>query len=95
MVRGIDPALEARVSSIGDAMREGRLSDLEPGSNRIVLGRMLAYQLQVGVGDTVTVMIPGTASAAGGSDRSCRGCRNSRSWEFSRSVCRSTTACWR
>jgi lipoprotein-releasing system permease protein len=61
IVRGIDPAMESSVSSIGDAMREGKLSDLTPGSNNIVLGRMLAYQLQVGVGDTVTVMIPGTA----------------------------------
>jgi lipoprotein-releasing system permease protein len=62
IVRGIDPALEGRVSSIGDAMREGKLGDLKPGSNRIILGRMLAYQLQVGVGDEVTVMIPGTGS---------------------------------
>ncbi len=69
IVRGIDPALEAQVSSIGDAMREGRLSDLTPDSNRIILGRMLAYQLQVGMGDQVTVMIPGNAAnAAGASD---------------------------
>jgi lipoprotein-releasing system permease protein len=69
IVRGIDPALEGRVSSIADAMREGTLSDLQPGLNRIVLGRMLAYQLQVGMGDSVTVMIPGNAaSAAGASD---------------------------
>src|SRR5580700_4643686 len=64
IVRGIDPKLEGRVSSIGDAMREGRLSDLTPNSNRIILGRMLAYQLQVGVGDQVTVMIPGNAGGA-------------------------------
>jgi lipoprotein-releasing system permease protein len=62
IIRGIDPSLEGRVSSIGDAMREGRLADLTPGSNRIILGRMLAYQLQVGVGDEVTVMIPGTGA---------------------------------
>jgi lipoprotein-releasing system permease protein len=69
IVRGIDPGLEAQVSSIGDAMREGRLSDLTPDSNRIILGRMLAYQLQVGMGDQVTVMIPGNAAnAAGASD---------------------------
>jgi lipoprotein-releasing system permease protein len=69
IVRGIDPELEAQVSSIADAMREGRLNDLAPNSNRIILGRMLAYQLQVGVGDEVTVMIPGNAaSAAGTSD---------------------------
>jgi lipoprotein-releasing system permease protein len=66
IVRGIDPGLEGRVSSIADAMREGKLSDLTPGSNRMILGRILAYQLQVGVGDQVTVMIPGNAATAGG-----------------------------
>jgi len=65
IVRGIDPTFEARVSTIGESMREGKLGDLKPGLNRIILGRMLAYQLQVGVGDTVTVMIP-DSSAAGG-----------------------------
>ena len=68
IVRGIDPQLEGRVSSIGDAMREGKLSDLTPQSNRIILGRMLAYQLQVGVGDQVTVMTPGTRASAGGAN---------------------------
>jgi lipoprotein-releasing system permease protein len=64
IVRGIDPEWEPKVSAIAEAMREGKLSDLKPGMNRIVLGRMLAYQLQVGAGDTVVVMIPG--STAGG-----------------------------
>jgi lipoprotein-releasing system permease protein len=68
IVRGIDPELDPQVSSIADAMREGKLSDLTPGSNRIILGRMLAYQLQVGLGDEVTVMIPGNAGSAGTSD---------------------------
>lgn len=58
IVRGIDPILEPEVSAINGAMREGKLADLAPDMHRIVLGRMLAYQLQVGVGDTVTVMIP-------------------------------------
>ena len=59
VVRGIDPDLEPGVSSIADSMREGKLGDLVAGSNRVVLGRMLAYELQVGMGDTVTAMIPG------------------------------------
>lgn len=59
VVRGIDPSMEPAVSTIADAMREGKLADLVPGQNRIILGRMLAYQLEVGVGDTVTVMTPG------------------------------------
>ncbi|HEX3603431.1 MAG TPA: lipoprotein-releasing ABC transporter permease subunit [Steroidobacteraceae bacterium] len=65
IVRGIDPEREPQVSSIGDAMREGKLTDLLPGSNRIILGRMLAYQLQVGAGDTVVVMIPGNTASNG------------------------------
>jgi lipoprotein-releasing system permease protein len=65
IVRGIDPEWEPKVSSIAEAMREGKLTDLKPGLNRIILGRMLAYQLQVGAGDTVVVMIPGTASGGG------------------------------
>jgi lipoprotein-releasing system permease protein len=66
IVRGVDPELEPKVSAIADAMREGKLSDLKPGMNRIILGRMLAYQLQVGPGDTVVVMIPGNSTAGGG-----------------------------
>jgi len=65
IVRGIDPEREPEVSTIADAMREGKLADLKPGLNRIILGRMLAYQLQVGPGDTVVVMIPGNSSGGG------------------------------
>lgn len=68
IVRGIDPIMEPKISGIADSMREGNLSDLEPGSNRIILGRMLAYQLEVGVGDTVTVMTPGSGEAGGARD---------------------------
>jgi lipoprotein-releasing system permease protein len=64
VIRGIDPRLETSVSTVGESMREGRLDDLVPGQNRIILGRMLAYQLEVGVGDTVTVMTPGAGEGA-------------------------------
>jgi lipoprotein-releasing system permease protein len=57
VLRGIDPKLEGQVASLDESMREGRVSDLKPGLNRIILGRLLAYQLQVAVGDTITVMI--------------------------------------
>jgi lipoprotein-releasing system permease protein len=61
IVRGVDPSIEPKVSEISESMREGKLTDLTPGSNRMILGRSLAYELQVGVGDSVTVMIPGTS----------------------------------
>jgi lipoprotein-releasing system permease protein len=64
VIRGIDPGMEVTVSTVGDSMREGRLDDLVAGENRIILGRMLAYQLEVGVGDTVTVMTPGAGQGA-------------------------------
>ncbi|HEY2683647.1 MAG TPA: lipoprotein-releasing ABC transporter permease subunit [Steroidobacteraceae bacterium] len=59
VVRGVDPAAEPSVSTIGEAMRNGKLTDLTPGSNRIILGRELAEQLQVEPGDSLTVMIAG------------------------------------
>src|SRR5208282_5932684 len=62
--------LHADGAPIGESMHDGKLSDLQPGLNRIILGRVLAYQLQVGVGDTVTVMIPsgGAHGADGGAE---------------------------
>jgi lipoprotein-releasing system permease protein len=76
VVRGIDPGMETQVSTIADSMREGKLSDLTPGGNRIILGRMLAYQLEVGVGDTLTVMTPGNGRPATG-DAASRAAANS------------------
>jgi lipoprotein-releasing system permease protein len=68
VVRGVDPDLEPRVSGIADSLHGGKLEDLQPGSDRIVLGQILAYELQAEVGDSVTVMIPsGGDATAGGS----------------------------
>lgn len=65
VLRGIDPAREPRVSTIDRAMVDGRFDALQPGSDRIVLGRILAFQLGATVGDEVTVMIPQGGSADG------------------------------
>ncbi len=65
IVRGVDPVLERQVSTIARSMRDGKLSNLKAGLHGIVLGRMLAYKLQAGVGDTVTVMIPSGDAASG------------------------------
>lgn len=58
VLRGVDPASERRVSDIARSMVAGELDELVPGSARIVLGRVLAYQLSLNVGDPVTVLIP-------------------------------------
>jgi len=65
MLRGVDPASEDSVSGISRSMVVGRLDELTPGSGNIVLGRVLAYQLSLGVGDFVTVLIPLVNPATG------------------------------
>jgi lipoprotein-releasing system permease protein len=77
-LKGVDPALEASVTDITAAMTSGRLDALGapvtdgqiPG---IVVGRDLAKQLGVVVGDEVTVLTPqGTLSPMGVMPRSRR-----------------------
>ncbi len=58
LVRGIDPAYEARVSEVATHMVDGRLDALRSGQWGIVLGTGLALRLGVGLGDKVTVIAP-------------------------------------
>jgi lipoprotein-releasing system permease protein len=63
-LRGIDPAHEGEVARIAKAMVEGRLADLTPGSDRVIIGRVIAQMLGVSVGDPITVLVP-TTDASG------------------------------
>src|SRR5215471_911463 len=58
IVRGIEPDAERRVSEIEHQLVIGSLAELSPGTYRILLGRLLALELGVGVGDSVTVLVP-------------------------------------
>ncbi|NBR16407.1 MAG: lipoprotein-releasing ABC transporter permease subunit [Gammaproteobacteria bacterium] len=58
-LRGIDPALEPDVSAAASAMVEGRLEDLRPGEDRVILGSVVARLLGVVGGDRVTLLVPG------------------------------------
>ena len=58
LVRGIMPEQEPNVSIVGDRMVSGELTDLLPGSYRIILGSELAISLGVITGDTVTMITP-------------------------------------
>jgi lipoprotein-releasing system permease protein len=59
LLHGIDAAVETQVSTIEQHLLEGRLSDLEAGSRRMIIGRALAWQLGAETGDELTVMVPG------------------------------------
>ncbi|MCG5535413.1 lipoprotein-releasing ABC transporter permease subunit [Ectothiorhodospira mobilis] len=61
LVRGVEPALEARVSRVGQHMLQGEMEDLQAGGYGVVLGRELARALGVGPGDRVTLITPKAA----------------------------------
>jgi len=57
MLRGVLPEREDEVSVLSKKMIAGKLSDLQPGKFDVVLGKELALELGVGVGDKVTVLV--------------------------------------
>jgi len=58
MVHGIDPVYEEALSGELINMVEGGLGALVPGERGVVLGRILAYDLNVRIGDGVVLLIP-------------------------------------
>ncbi len=56
-IRGIDPPQEDAVSGVAGLMLDGELASLGSGEFKIVLGVELAKELQVAVGDKVTVTL--------------------------------------
>ena len=57
VIRGVDPLLESAVSSIGEHLTGGEMSDLKPGEFSIVIGEELAARLGgVEVGDKIVVI---------------------------------------
>jgi len=65
LVRGINPLLEKTVDRVGSFMVEGTLDDLNAAGYNMVLGRLLALRLGVGVGDRVNLLVPRTGLSAG------------------------------
>ena len=63
MVRGIDTAQEPHVSDINTHMVAGSFDSLTPDSWNIVLGKDLALQLGVNVGDRVVMVVPTLTSS--------------------------------
>lgn len=58
IIRGIDPALEGAVSSIGDKIIEGDINALKEKSFGVLLGKELALSLGVFTGDKITLITP-------------------------------------
>jgi lipoprotein-releasing system permease protein len=58
VLRGIDPATEQTATELSSTVIEGRLADLLPGTDRVVIGEVIARNLGVIVGDPITLLIP-------------------------------------
>jgi lipoprotein-releasing system permease protein len=58
VLRGIDPSLEAQVTEVVSAIKLGQLSDLQPGSDRVIIGAVIADRLGLSRGDDMTFLVP-------------------------------------
>ncbi len=54
------PRMKARWSACPSSIVEGKLTDLTPGSDRVIVGKSFAQLLGLGIGDPVMVLIPTT-----------------------------------
>jgi lipoprotein-releasing system permease protein len=58
VLRGIDPSLEPQVTEIVPSIKVGQLSDIQPGSDRVIIGAVIADRLGLARGDDMTFLIP-------------------------------------
>ncbi len=62
VLRGIDPVSEGSVSDIAKVLRQGSLKDLAAGTDQVLVGPVIAGQLGISAGDTLTLLIPVVAA---------------------------------
>ena len=58
ILRGIDPAREVHVTNIAGAVFQGSLTDLVPGTDRVIVGEWVAQDLTLAIGDSISILVP-------------------------------------
>jgi lipoprotein-releasing system permease protein len=58
VLRGIDPVREVHVTDIAGAVYQGSITSLVPGTDRVLVGEYVAQDLAIGVGDSLSILIP-------------------------------------
>jgi lipoprotein-releasing system permease protein len=62
LLRGIDPMREVQVTSIAQSVYQGTLTNLVPGTDRVIVGEVVAQDLALAVGDSISILVPTIAS---------------------------------
>ncbi|CAM2847534.1 lipoprotein-releasing ABC transporter permease subunit LolE [Vibrio mytili] len=62
-VRGVEPSYEQAVSSLSDFIDPQAWQNFHPGQQQVILGRGVADELSVDIGDYITLMIPQTGGS--------------------------------
>ena len=62
LLRGIDPKAESTVTDVGRSIVRGKLTDLTPGSDRVMVSSVIAERLGLDAGDSLTVLVPATSA---------------------------------
>jgi len=58
LLRGIDPESPAATGELAHSITQGRLEDLTAGSDRVIVGEVIAERLELSPGDALTVLVP-------------------------------------
>ena len=87
LVVGVDPKSEARVSTLETLVKEGEfLTSAEPDENPALIGRLMAKNLQVGLGDELVVLGQGRDGSVAATILKVHGIYESGMDEFDRST---------
>ena len=57
-LRGIDPQREGAVTDVAPLLVAGKLDELRPGADQLIVGEALAEKLGVTIGDQLTLLVP-------------------------------------
>lgn len=62
LLRGIDPQAESSVTDVVRSVVRGHLTDLAPGTDRVMVSSVISERLGLDAGDSLTVLIPAVAA---------------------------------